>query len=234
MYKLNGKVRYSEIDASNTLTYSALMNYFQDCSAFHSETLQVGLEYLEKNHMTWVLSFWQICINKLPHLGDEIVVQTWPYEMQGLYGMRNFSMNTVNGERLAYANSIWVLVDTQTGRPIRLTDDIHQFYPDEPRLEMEYCDRKISIPKEFEEKPSIPVQKYFIDTNQHVNNEKYVMLAQEFLQEDFKIREIRAEYKKAAVLNDILVPRVTKEKNSVTVLLGDANGKPYATVLFLQ
>ena len=89
-------------------------------------------------------------------------------------------------------------------------------------------------PKEFEEKPSIPVQKYFIDTNQHVNNEKYVMLAQEFLPEDFKIREIRAEYKKAAVLNDILVPRVTKEKNSVTVLLGDANGKPYATILFLQ
>ncbi|MBR4027373.1 MAG: hypothetical protein IKJ01_07450 [Lachnospiraceae bacterium] len=234
MYELNGKVRYSEIDTSSTLTYSGLMNYFQDCSAFHSETLQVGLRYLEQHNMTWVLSFWQICINKLPNFGDKIIVQTWPYKMQGLYGMRNFSMNNRKGERLAYANSIWVLVDVTTGRPIRLTDDIHAFYPDEPQLEMEYCDRKISIPKEYEEKQPILVQKYFIDTNQHVNNEKYVMIAQEFVPQDFKIREIRAEYKKAAILNDVLFPRVTIEQDSVTVMLGDENGKPYATILFLQ
>ena len=60
------------------------------------------------------------------------------------------------------------------------------------------------------------------------------MLAQEFLPNQFEIGEIRVEYKKAAVLNDILYPRVTEEENCVTVVLGDESGKPYAIVLFMK
>ena len=234
MYEVSGKVRYSETNSEGQLTIPSLLNYFQDCSTFQSESLGVGVKYMMENHLAWVLSSWQICINRLPELADEIKTQTWPYDMKGFFGYRNFCMKTPEGDMLAYANSIWVLIDTETGKPTRVPDIIKEHYPNEPKLPMECSDRKIKVPAEYEQKDPIPVLKFFIDTNQHVNNEKYVMLAQEFLPDDFSMGEVRVEYRKAAVLNDILYPRVTEEEDRITVILGDEDGKPYATVLFLK
>lgn len=232
MYKLNGKVRYSEAGSNERLTYASLLNYFQDSSTLHSETLGASGRALYEKKMAWVLSFWQICIADMPKLSDDIVVSTWPYDTKGLFGMRNFCMDDAEGKRLASANSIWVLIDTETGRPMRIPADVSAYYPDEPKLDMDYCERKIAIPTEYEVKAPIPVQKYFIDTNQHVNNANYVMVAEGFLPEDFAVREIRVEYKKAAVLKDVLCPRVTVTDKEVTVVLGDENGNPYAIILF--
>lgn len=97
---------------------------------------------------------------------------------------------------------------------------------------MDYCERKIVLPSVYEEREPIRVQKYFIDTNRHMNNGKYVMVAEEYLPEDFEIREIRVEYKKAALQNAMLYPRVTISEKEVTVALTDETGKPYAVVLF--
>ena len=36
MYEFDSRVRYSETDAQGRMTWLALMDYFQDCSVFHS------------------------------------------------------------------------------------------------------------------------------------------------------------------------------------------------------
>lgn len=234
MYQLKSKVRYSEADSNSRLTYHGLLNYLQDSSTLHSEELgESGAQLLEQN-MAWILSFWQVCIDEMPMLSEEICVSTWPYSTKGLFGQRNFCVENSEGVRVVRANSIWVLIDPRTGRPIRITDEVASHYPDEPKLEMDYCDRKIAIPEEYTQMEPIRVPKYFIDTNNHMNNGKYVMVAESFLPEDFKVCEIRVEYKTAAKLGDILYPRVTSYEKEVTVVLADKDGKPYATVLFLS
>lgn len=234
MYQLKSKVRYSEANSKSELTYHALLNYLQDSSTLHSEELgESGAQLLEQN-MAWVLSFWQICIEELPKTSEDIVVSTWPYSTKGLFGLRNFCMENAKGDKIVKANSVWVLIDPRTGRPIRITDEVSSHYPDEPKLEMEYCDRKIAIPVEYEEKEPIIVPKYFIDTNNHVNNAKYVMVAEEYLPENFQVKEIRVEYKIAAVLGNVLYPRVTIGKDEVTIVLTNEVGNVYATVLFLK
>ena len=55
MYTFDSRIRYSEIDADGKLSMAALINYFQDCSTFQSEELGVGIEYLAKRHLAWVL-----------------------------------------------------------------------------------------------------------------------------------------------------------------------------------
>ena len=101
MYEFNSRVRYSEVDSESRLTWLALMDYFQDCSVFHSESVNLGIDYLNEHHLAWVLSFWQICLNHMPHLAKDITVQTWAYGMKSFYGYRNFSMNDEAGKRLA-------------------------------------------------------------------------------------------------------------------------------------
>ncbi len=233
MYKLESKVRYSESNSESRLTYHALLNYLQDASTLHSEELgESGAQLLEQN-MAWILSFWQICIEDMPGLSEDITVSTWPYNTKGLFGLRNFCMENAKGDTIVKANSIWVLIDPQTGRPLRITDEVSAHYPDEPKLDMDYCDRKITVPEKYEEKDAILVPKYFIDTNNHMNNGKYVMVAEEYLPEYFQVKEIRVEYKMAAVLGDTIVPRVTIKGKEVTVVLVNAEGKSYATILFL-
>lgn len=234
MYKLESKIRYSESNSDSRLTYHALLNYLQDSSTLHSEELgESGAQLFEQN-LAWILSFWQVCIEEMPKESQDITVSTWPYETKGLFGLRNFCIENDKGEKIVKANSIWVLIDTRTGRPIRITDEVSSHYPSEPKLEMDYCDRKIAVPKEYIEKEPIIVPKYFIDTNNHMNNAKYVMVAEEYLPEDFQVKEIRVEYKTAAVLGDVIVPRVAVQENEVTVVLADSQGKTYATVLFLE
>lgn len=233
-YEMNAKVRYSEVDVKGQMTWLSLLSYFQDCSVFQSEQMELGIEYLAKHHLAWVLSSWQVHAKKLPKLAEEITVGTWAYDFQSFYGYRNFILNDASGNRLAYANSSWVLIDTETGRPVRVPQDMGEAYGKEERIPMECTERRIKAPEQYEAKEPIRVQKYFIDTNQHMNNEKYVMIAQEFLPEHFQIGEIRVEYKKAARLDEFLYPRVTAEAGALTVVLASEDGKPYAVVKFLE
>ena len=80
MFEFESYIRYSEVDSNRNLSLLSLLDYFQDCSVFHSEKLGIGVDYLNSINAAWVLSSWQIRINELPKLTDRVKVQTWPYE----------------------------------------------------------------------------------------------------------------------------------------------------------
>ncbi len=232
MYTFKSRVRYSEIDENQQLTLYNLMNYFQDTSTFQSESLHRGNEVLQEMHCAWVLNSWQICINRFPKYLEDIVVGTWPYEFKGFLGGRNFQITTVDGEVLAYANSLWTFLNIKTGLPVRVSQEDLNAYVLEEKLDMEYAPRKVAVPKLYEEKPSFEIKRYHLDTNHHVNNAQYVRFVEEFLPSGKSVRQMRAEYKKQAYLGDIMYPRVSCANGIYTVALCSKDGEPYAVVEF--
>lgn len=234
IYQFESRVRYSEVDRNQMLTLNAVINYFQDCSTFHSEEIGLGIGNLAGKHRAWVLSSWQIVLDRTPGFGEKITVQTWPYDFKGFYGSRNFALLDSGGDRMVSANSLWVYMDLETGHPTKVSEEEVAGYVLEKKLEMDYASRKVPIPKESMEMEPRSVLKYQLDTNNHVNNGQYVLMASEFLPEGFEIYQMRAEYKKEALLHDIIVPWVHQEKNNCTVALCDTKGRPYAVVSFEQ
>lgn len=234
MYSFRSRVRYSEVGEDKKITLHGILNYFQDCSTFHSEGLGVGLEYLEHMNRVWVLNAWQIVVNRYADLCEEIVTETWPTEFSGFLGLRNFAMRSADGELLAYANTLWTFLDTQRGRPAKVPPEVSGAYILEEKLDMDYAPRKIPVPEGSEVQDAFWVNKSHLDTNHHVNNGQYVQMAKDYLPDGFEIRQMRAEYKKSAVLGDVLYPWVKQEENSCTVALCDEAGKPYATVEFTK
>lgn len=230
MYSFQSRIRYSEADREGKVTLNAILDYFQDCSSFHSEDLRVGIKFLAEKQMAWVLSSWQIEIKRYPLYGEQIKVSTWPYAFKGFFGYRNFIMETTAGELLAYANSIWTLLDLKKGRPARMLPEMLKAYILEEPFSMECESRKIELPREMEQHESFPVHKYHIDTNQHVNNGRYVGMAQEYIEEGNQIVKMRAEYRKAAVYGDVIYPFVAKESEKTVVSLADGTGIPYAVI----
>ena len=230
MYTFESRIRFSEVDHHETITLPGIINYFQDCSTFHSEDMGLGIDALKKKQKVWILSFWQVIVNRYPGMGEKIAVSTWATGFQGLYGTRNFQMKDENQEVLAYANSIWVYMDMEKGRPAKPDPEEIAVYGVEPALDMEYASRKIRLPETVVEGPAFPVRKFQIDTNEHVNNCQYVEMALEALEEEIQVREIRVEYKKSARYQDIIVPKIAREENRTVVELCDTQGKPYAVV----
>lgn len=234
MYTFESRIRYSETDSEGKLTMASLINYLQDCSIFHSEDVGLGVEYLQKVHLVWVLSAWQIVVERYPVLGEKVTVGTQPYGMKGFIGYRNFAMLDEAGGYIAKANSVWSLLDTQTGRPVPVPEEMIQGYGLGERLPMDYAPRKIAVPEGGKAMEPLTVKKHHLDTNHHVNNQQFIDMAMEYLPEGFLIGQVRAEYKKQAFLDDVLVPCVSDAGDRVFAVLQDEAGAAYAAVEFLR
>jgi acyl-ACP thioesterase len=167
-------------------------------------------------------------------LGDYITLGTWAYDFKGAYGFRNFIMKDDKDEVLAAANSIWVYVDTETGKPTRIPKDYaaSSGYGMEPSYPMEQAERKIDFPDEHIELQPFPVIKSNIDSYNHVNNGQYIKLAEEFLPEHYIVNTMRVEYRAQAVLGDMILPLVANGQGCITIALTDTNKKPYAIIEF--
>ena len=234
MYSFQTRVRYSECNQKHEATLTTLLDYLQDCCTFQSEDLGIGLDYLFAHHVAWILSSWQVDIKRYPMFGERLKIYTWPYEMRDFYGLRNFKIEDEQGELIVGADSVWVFIDTDTGRPIRPLQEVLEKYPPEPRIDMEYLGRKLPRLPQGELGESIRVPHYFIDTNQHMNNAKYILMGEECLPQDFRVRRIWAEYKRPAVLGDVIVPHVSHEPSATAVGLCNEDGAAYANLLFYQ
>ena len=232
MYTFDSRIRYSEADSEGRLTMASLLNYFQDCSTFHSEDVGLGVDYFKEVHQVWVLSSWQIVVERYPNLCENVIIGTQPYDMKGFLGYRTFAMMSVSGEYLAKANSIWSLLDLDKGKPVPAGEEMVQKYGIGEKLDMEYAPRKIIVPEGGVSGETIVVKQHHLDTNHHVNNGQFVNMAMEFLPENFTIGQLRAEYKKQAFLDDVLLPYVVTDEDRVLVSLTDERGAPYVVVEF--
>jgi len=208
----------------------SLLNYFQDCSTFQSEDLKIGLHYMKERSMAWVLNAWQIDVERYPEVGENVEIGTIPYDFKGFLGYRNFWMADEQGNRIAAANTIWTLLNTETGKPVMPTKEMLEGYAVGERIEMEYLPRKIAVSGEGEEKPEFIITRHYLDTNNHVNNGQYVRMALEYPDADFKVKRLRAEYKKQAFLDDVFCPVVYKQDGVYQISLNNKNGEPYSIV----
>ena len=205
----------------------------QDCVCFESEELGAGMEQLSKRNHTWVLNFWQIVIDRYPKMGENMTIATQACGCEKMFGFRNFMLMDEKGDYIAKANSIWTLIDQEKGRPIIVSQEEADLYGNAEPIEMDYAPRKISVPEGGEIRDSFVVQEYHLDTNHHVNNGQYVRMASAYIPKGVHVKELRAEYKKQALLGDEVVPVVYVTEEGYLVSLNNTAGKAYAVVQFL-
>lgn len=231
MHEMASRIRYSEIASDNQLKLAGLLNYFQDCGTFETEELGMNLKFFQEVERVWVLASWQVVIDRLPRLGEEVIVGTFPYGFKGIMGMRNYYMKEAkSGIMLAKANAIWTLVDTAKHGPARITPIVVEKFSLEPKLEMEYAPRKIIVDGEGKKQEPVRVRRERIDTNGHMNNSQYVALAEEYLPQKISADQIRVEYKKESKWLDRLFPTVYYHEQKTIVTFDNEAGERLAVV----
>lgn len=230
VYELSTRVRYSEVGHGGRMTLPALINMFQDCSIFHSEAVGFGPERLKEAHRGWVLTRWQIVVDRYPLMSEELTVGTFASHFKTVSATRNFYLKDADGTVIARANSTWAFMDLAAMRPVRPAPEHVAAYSFRDPLDMPSEERHVAVPESLAPCEPVTVRPHHIDTNEHVNNCQYVQMALDVLPRDSEFRQVRVDFKRSAVLGDVIWPKLAREDGRTVVELADAGGGVYGVV----
>lgn len=113
IYKIEKEylIRTYECDRNENLRLLTLMNIFQDVADSHASAMGLGLEYCLSKGFAWVGSNYHLQIARLPKMHEKIKVQSWPAVEKKLGAIREFLVQSENGDTLIKASSQWILID---------------------------------------------------------------------------------------------------------------------------
>ena len=221
MYSLNYKVTTSTCDSDGKLKLYSALQMMQDCSEMWIDSEQGVKDYFEKENMAQLLASRQVEVIRRPSFKEELTVTTSVYGMKSMFGFRNTFIYDAEGLPCYRTWSMGAFVDKGTGK---VDDQTISTMLLEPKLDMNYKDRRIILPKEGGTVLApVAVQRADIDYNKHVNNANYIRMAMELLPEGFEVKGLRVEYRVPARLNDQLVPTVYQQDELFIVALNIGN-----------
>lgn len=220
MYSLKYKVTTSTCDSEGRLKLYSALQMMQDCSEMWIDSEPGVKEYFASQNMAQLLASRQVEIIRVPEYKEELTVTTSVYGMKPMFGFRNTFIYDAEGKPCYKTWSMGAFVDKANGKLKRVDDATIKSMNLEPRLEMNYGDRRIILPREGGEvQEPYKVLRADIDYNKHMNNANYVRLAIELLPDCFEVKGLRVEYRVAAKFGDVLSPVVYHAEGKFIVAL---------------
>jgi len=163
------------VDFTGHLTIGVLGNHLLNAAGFHSHDRGFGIDRLNEEHYTWVLSRLALEMNDLPCQYEPFTIETWVENVYRLFTDRNFAVVNKEGKPIAYGRSVWAMINTETRKPVDLMA-IH-----DGDIAGYICDKECPIEKPSRIKVSsqepvleLPVKYSDLDINGHVNSIRYI------------------------------------------------------------
>ncbi|MDY0235181.1 MAG: thioesterase [Gudongella sp.] len=213
-------IPYFDTDNEELIKVDRILAYMAETSTWHSDTLGLSLDEIRKNNYGWMLIKWELEIEEYPKAKDNVSIGTWTSGFNKFYATREFQMIDSSENIVAKASSLWVFLDINKRRPIRITKDIIEKYS---IIEQKNFDVFSNIEIEgdvFLKSDKFKVVENDLDENNHVNNIKYIewlllILAEK--QKKYRIKKLAVNYKKELLIGDSVHTEVihTKEENKL-------------------
>lgn len=194
------EIHFYEIDYSRKALITSIVNFFGDIAMKQSDDLGLGLDWLIKENLGWVIYKWDITMIRYPKLNEKITVRTWPYSLRKFYAYRQYDILDCQGNVICTADSIWFLIDSIKRKPTQISDEMYEAYGINKDCDEVINFGKIDIPKEIDMEKYFNVRYSDIDTNRHVNNAKYIDWCIETVPMDvvleYSLKNIKVIYEK--------------------------------------
>lgn len=231
-------VGIQDVGINNKMTNKAFLEALTNATYVHGNLVGQGIDDLGKIHISWVVSNWKLEVYQRPQICETILVKTWGQEYSRARAYRDYDVFNQKGEIIAKATSMWIAVNTETGKPIRLTDDIIGVYGHEPQHKnfpgfkfTEAAGMDFPIVSETRFK----INKSMIDCNNHVHNPSYMDLVNEALPEGMDsilFNNVEASYKKEIKLHEEVLLEYAADGEKTCVFIWDESRRIlHATVL---
>lgn len=218
------KVGMEDVNRNNEATNRAILAFLEDVACSHSTSIGFGPLKVNETGTVWILLDWKVEIIKRPLYNDIINVKTWSRKIDRVAAYRDFEIYSEAGDLLVIGTSRWFLMDVNTRRPIRLTEEhVAAYQTEENKKVFEEEMSKVLEPEKFEYSKKYSLQRRDIDMNNHMHNLNYLDVAYEVLPEEVyknnNFNNIIIEYKKEIVYGD-----------EITCYYSNENGKHIVTL----
>lgn len=168
--KYSYTVDQQDLDFSQRASATAMVKYLLSAAGLDAVTRGFGVEQINSNNHTWVLSRLAVEFVQMPKMGDRLEIRTWVSDAERLLSTRNFEVSSDSGEVVAQATSRWSMIDLSTRRAVNLST-----------MEMACVDElsPIEPPRRIDTTSTLLVAQHRaaysdIDFNQHVNTLRYI------------------------------------------------------------
>jgi medium-chain acyl-[acyl-carrier-protein] hydrolase len=169
--KQNFQIRTQEIDQHKVLTTPSLIMLMQEASMQSAINLKASVWDLEESNASWVLLRKELKIYRLPTLGENIEITTYPAGFDRIFAYRDFKVHDQDGQLLATAASTWALMNLITRKMVRIPVETFGFNVAENVDFLPHPKSKIPLLSEAEMQREYMVHWYDLDWNGHVNNQ---------------------------------------------------------------
>ncbi|MBR3827019.1 MAG: acyl-ACP thioesterase [Alistipes sp.] len=169
------RVEPQEVDFTLRASVASIINYMLNVAGTDAHNKGFGVDVLQGQSFTWVLSRLAVEVYEQPHQYEDVEVDTWVNEFNRLSSTRNFRVR--RGDKiLAEGVSQWCMINMETRQAVdmsTLKDVYERAMVSEPS--------PIAMPARLRSiepttMTSRPVVYSDIDFNRHVNTLRYVDL----------------------------------------------------------
>ncbi|XP_058093281.1 oleoyl-acyl carrier protein thioesterase 1, chloroplastic-like [Magnolia sinica] len=250
-YKENFIVRCYEVGINKTATVETIANLLQEVACNHAQGVGFSTDgfattpTMRKLHLIWVTSRMHIEVYKYPAWGDVVEIETW-CQGEGRIGTRRdwILKDFATGAVIGRATSKWVMMNQDTRRLQRVSDDVRDEYlvfcPRTPRLSFPEEDNsslkkipKLGDPAQYSRLGLVP-RRADLDMNQHVNNVTYIGWVLESMPQDVidthELEKITLDYRRECQHDDMVDSLTSLESEEVEAVseLNGTNGSATA------
>lgn len=233
------KTGIKDIGKNSKIKNKSLLEILENIGSYHSDKVGYGALSIEDTKLSWILLEWKLKVIKRPMYGEVLTINTWGRNMEKFFTFRDYELFDENNNLCLIATSKWALINIETGKIARMTEDVIKKYdPEEKEVFPNESIEKIKIPESFDNELTYKVTRRDIDLNSHMHNLYYLDLAYEVLpEEEFNKRpfdNIRITYKKEIKLGDTIKCKYKKQDNKNIIVITNEDGKIIHSVISLE
>lgn len=199
-FKKQYDIHYYQVNQNREAAPVTLLHFLEDIAISHSESVGLGIDRLLEARTCWVLNHWLVRMERYPMLGDQISIETWPSNFDHFYATREFSIKDSEGYLLGQASSLWIYLNIDKKRPLRIPQHFEAAYGLDQNRSIDTPFHKTIKMTDADAEMNFHVRRSDIDTNGHVNNVRYVDWMIEGIPEDlardYQLAELEVFYKK--------------------------------------
>ena len=191
VFEYEKEITSIDVDFNLDMKLSSLFIYFQEIACLHAEKLGVGNDATIEKDLHWIITRFNLEINRMPKYGDKVIFKTYPGNNNNFFYYRHFIVADKKDNVLVKANSVWAVIDGKTRQVKR--DPFNGYSLPICSLEGELDNpgkiRETATDYLFTKK----IRYSDIDLNTHLNNTRYIELIQDaFDLEFYKTHKIKS------------------------------------------
>ncbi len=204
------ELRYFEMNSHGEASPTTVLTLLEEAAADHCLSIGYGLyDLMEKYNIGWILLSGYMEMVRYPRYKEKITIQTWLSLYRLIRGTRENIIYGEDGKIIGRAKGQWLFYNVKKKKAVKVFDEIRERWSCIPEESVNYdIYRGLEGIDSARHTEIFKVKRYDTDSNEHVNNIRYLQWLLETIPEDtlrdYFLHSIEGHFVGEAHYNDTL------------------------------